>query len=158
MAVSGMTNKGAYLIGELFAQGTWAGGGAPTNFYLALGTSATTPTADTNTMDDITQIAVGNGYSDGGYQLSRNDTDLPITEDDANDKAYIVVTDVVFSASGGGIPDSGDGALWCFLTDDNAAVSARNIIAYAQLDDTYSVTDGNTLTVSAWNLDFLTTG
>ena len=46
----------------------------PTNFYAALFTSATAPTADTDTKGELTEIAAGNGYAAGGIQLSKNAT------------------------------------------------------------------------------------
>jgi len=38
----------------------------PTAFYFALCTDAVAPTADTNTLGELAEIAVGNGYDAGG--------------------------------------------------------------------------------------------
>ena len=85
--------------------------GAPTNFYVALVTSAIAPTQDTNLMSDLTEIAAGNGYTDGGYSLTKNSTDFDVlNEDDANDRGDIQIKDVVWTASGGAIPSAGGGA------------------------------------------------
>jgi hypothetical protein len=57
----------------------------PTTFYAALVTSAGAPTADTNTLGELTEIAAGNGYTAGGISLSKNTTDFPsLTEDETN--------------------------------------------------------------------------
>lgn len=142
--MAGWTNKGKAAIMDSYFRAT----GTPTNFYVALVTSAVAPGPDTDTLSDLTQIATGNGYTDGGYQLSRNDTDFDtLTEDDSNDRGEIQVKDVVWTASGGSIPDSGDGARYAVLTDDNATVANREVLAYWDLSSDRSVSDGQTLTL-----------
>lgn len=142
--MAGWTNKGKMSILEAYFRNT----GAPTNFYVALLTSATSPTQDTNTMADHTQIATGNGYADGGFSLTRNATDFDVlNEDDTNDRGDIQIKDVVWNASGGPIPSSGNGARWAVLTDDNVTVSAREIYAYWDLVSDRSVSDGQSLTL-----------
>ena len=141
---SGWTNKGAYaLLGYVYRGDT-----LPTNYYVRLHTSASTPDADTNTASDLTQITAGNGYSTGGYSLSPGSTDFDThVEDDTNDWAYVEVKDVVWTASGGSIPDSGDGARWACLTDDNATEASRLILHYFDLVSDRSVSDGYSLTL-----------
>lgn len=141
---SGWTNRGKYLVlGGFFRAET-----VPTNFYMILFTSATSPTADSNVVSDHTQIATGNGYTDGGYSLSRNSTDWDVwTEDDTNDRALIQIKDIVWTASGGSIPSSGDGARWAALTDDNATVANRQLFAWFDLTSDRSVSAGQTLTL-----------
>lgn len=95
----------------------YRGATAPASFKLALCTAATTPTEDTNTLSELTQIAAGAGYTSGGITLNRNSTDFPtLTEDDANDKAVLIIKDITFTASGGPIPLSGSGAAYVVLT------------------------------------------
>jgi len=122
--MAGWTNRGKYLaLGYAFRAST-----RPTNYYVALLTSATAPTADTNIMSDHTQIATSNGYTDGGYQLTPNATDFDVwTENDSTDKGIIQLKDIVWTASGGNIPASGSGARYAVLTDDNATVANRQI-------------------------------
>lgn len=137
------TNKGVYRLAGVFRGATM-----PTNFYIALCTSATSPTVDTNTMSDLTEIAAGTGYTSGGYQLTKNSTDFDVySEDDTNDYVEIQLKNIVFTASGGSIPNSGDGARWAVLTDDNATVSAREIWAYYDLTSDRTVSDGQPLTL-----------
>lgn len=141
---SGWTNKGKMSILDAYFRDN----GAPTNFYIALVTDATAPTADTNTLSQLTEIAAGNGYTTGGYSLDRNATDFDtLNEDDANDRGDIKVKDVVWTASGGAIPDSGDGARYAVLTDDNATVGSREIYAWWDLQSDRSVSDGQNLTL-----------
>ena len=142
--MAGWTNKGKARILNGFFRNT----SVPTNFYIALVTSATAPTADTDTLSQLTEIAAGNGYSSGGYQLSRNSTDFDtLTEDDAADRGLIQVKDVVWTASGGAIPASGNGARYAVLTDDNATVGSREVLAFWDLVSDRSVSNGQTLTL-----------
>lgn len=142
--MAGWTNRGKFLVlQEFFRNPTEI-----TNIYIALWTSATAPTADSNTMADGTQIATGNGYTDGGFQLARNPTDFDVlTEDDTNDRGLIQVKDVAWTASGGPIPASGNGARWAVMTTDEATVANRQIIAYFDLSSDRTVSSGQTLTL-----------
>lgn len=142
--MAGWTNKGKMSILDAYFRNN----GAPTNFYVALCTDANTPDADTNTLGDLTEIAAGNGYTTGGYQLSRNGTDFDtLNEDDANDRGDIQIKDVAWTASGGSIPGSGSGARYAVLTDDNGTVASREVYAYWDLTSARSVSDGQTLTL-----------
>ena len=142
--MAGWTNKGKMSILDAYFRNN----GAPTNFYVALVTSASAPGADTNLMSDLTEIAAGNGYTSGGYSLTKNSTDFDtLTEDDANDRGEIQIKDVVWTASGGSIPDSGGGARYAVLTDDDGTVADREIYCYWDLSSDRSVTDGQSLTL-----------
>src|SRR3989304_4018994 len=99
--MAGWTNKGKYRTLS------WALRGAtrPTNFYLALVTSAVAPNQDINTLSQLTEITAGNGYTTGGYSLVPGATDFDVlTEDDTNDRGLLQIKDVVWTASGGSIP------------------------------------------------------
>ncbi|MGA2669955.1 MAG: hypothetical protein ABSF21_00840 [Dehalococcoidia bacterium] len=143
MAV-GWTNRGKYLLmGYLFRASA-----LPANLYVALVTSATAPTADTNTLSQLTEIAAGNGYTTGGYQLTENATDFDVwSEDDTSDLSKIQLKDIVWTASGGPIPASGNGARYAVLTDYNATVGSRQVIAYWDLASDRTVSSGQTLTL-----------
>jgi hypothetical protein len=142
--MAGWTNRGKLSILDAYFRNN----GAPTNFYVALVTSAVAPTADTNVLGDLTEIAAGNGYTSGGISLNRNATDFDtLTEDDANDRALIQIKDVVWTASGGTIPSGGDGARYAVLTDDNGTVANREVIGFWSLSSDRTVSDGQTLTL-----------
>lgn len=142
--MAGWTNKGKSWVLDLALRQT----AAPTNVYCALFTSAAAPVADTNTFSELTQIATGNGYTTGGYQLTNNSTDFDtVTEDDANDRGFCQIKDVVWTASGGPIPASGSGARYACLTDDNVTESARVIYFYWDLVSDRTVSDAQTLTL-----------
>ncbi len=142
--MAGWTNKGKYsIMDEYFRNAT-----EPTNFYVALVTSATAPTADTNTLSQLTEIAANNGYTTGGYQLARNGTDFDVlTENDTDDRGDMQIKDIVWTASGGPIPASGNGARYAVLTDDNVTVGSRLVLAWWDLTSDRSVSDGQTLTL-----------
>ena len=143
MAV-GWTNRGKYKFLEWVLRGATL----PTNFYIALVTSAVAPGADINTFGELTEIAAGYGYTTGGYQLARNSTDFDvINEDDTNDLAKIQLKDIVWTASGGPIPASGSGARYAVLLDDNAVVASRIVIKYWDLVSDRTVSDGQSLTL-----------
>jgi hypothetical protein len=142
--MAGVTNRGKFnILGRYFRAVAF-----PTNFYVALVTSAVAPVADTNLKSELTEIANGNGYVTGGISLTRNSTDFDVlTEDDGNDRALVQVKDLVWTASGGPIPASGNGARYAVLTDDNAAQGSREIEDYWDLVSDRSVSVGQTLTL-----------
>lgn len=142
--MAGWTNKGKYkVLGWALRSET-----PPTNLYVALVTSATAPTADTDTLGTLTQIATGNGYTDGGFSLSRNSTDFDVWQEvDASDNAYVQIKDVAWTASGGPIPSSGNGARYAVLTDDNGTVGSREVYHYWDLTSDRSVSATQTLTL-----------
>jgi hypothetical protein len=142
--MAGKTNRGKKAIADVFYRGATA----PTNLYIALVTSAAAPTADTNTLGDLTEIAAGNGYTSGGYQLARNATDFDsLVENDTNDRSELQIKDITWTASGGSIPASGNGARYAVLTDDNATVGSREVYDYWDLVSDRAVSDGQDLTL-----------
>lgn len=147
---SGITNKGKYKLLDWVFRGT----ALPTNFYVALITSAVAPTVDTNTFSELTEIAAGNGYTAGGISLTKNSTDFDtLTEDDSGDKGLVQIKDLVWTASGGTLPGSGNGARYAILTDDNATQGSRLVIAWWDLVSDRSVSTGQTLTLQNCELD-----
>lgn len=147
--MAGFTNRGKLRLLEMALRGEYNGSSLPSNLYVALVTSATAPDADINTLSQLTEITAGNSYTSGGYQLSLNDTDFDtLTEDDSSDRGRILIKDVVWTASGGTIPDSGDGARYAVLLDDNATVDNREVLAYWDLGSSVQVSDGQSLTLA----------
>lgn len=143
--MAGWTNRGkARALGGWFRNNS-----VPTNFYIALITDAVTPTADTNTFSELTEIAAGNGYTSGGYSLDRNATDWDVgpTENDTSDYAYIQIKDIVFTASGGNLPASGNGARYAVLLDDNGVVASRDVLGWFDLVSDRTVSNGQTITL-----------
>src|SRR3972149_1769751 len=117
--MAGWTNRGKYNTLAIKYRNV----AEPNNYYMFLATSATAPTADINTKSELTEIATGNGYTAGGISLNRDSTDFDVlTEDDTNDRALIQIKDLVWTASGGNLPASGNGARYAILTDDNATL------------------------------------
>lgn len=147
---SGITNKGKFKLLDWAFRGT----ATPTNYYIALCTSATTPTVDINTFSELTEIAAGNGYTAGGISLTKNSTDFDvITEDDTGDKALIQLKDITWTAATANLPASGDGARWAILTDDNATQGSRLVLAWWDLVSDRSVSVGQPLTLQDCELD-----
>lgn len=142
--MAGFTNKGKnHLLDQVFRNVT-----EKTNYYVALVTSAVAPTADTNTLSELTEIAAGNGYTTGGIQLARNSTDFDsLTENDTNDRGEIQIKDLVWTASGGNLPASGSGARYAVLTDDNVTVGSREVYAFWDLSSDRVISSGQTLTL-----------
>lgn len=141
---SGWTNKGKGLV----LAHCFRGVALPTNWYVTLITNAVVPTADTNTLSELTQIANGNGFTTNGVALSKNTTDFDVlTEDDTNDWALVQIKDLVWTASGGPIPASGTGAYYAVLTDDNATAGSRNVYYFWDLSGPVSVSSGQPITL-----------
>jgi hypothetical protein len=141
---SGITNRGKKnLLDYVFRNAAEV-----TNFFIALVTSAAVPTADTNTFSELTEVAAGTGYTAGGISLARNATDFDVlTEDDANDRALVQLKNIVWTASGGSVPTSGNGARYAILTDDNGTPANREVWTYWDLASDRTVSDGQTLTL-----------
>ncbi len=147
---SGVTNRGKALLFDYVFRGV----ALPANFYVALITSAAAPTVDTNTFSELTEIAAGNGYTTGGYSLTKNTTDFDtLTEDDTADKAILKIKDVVWTASGGAIPASGSGARYAILTDYHATMGSRQVMAWWDLTSDRTVSSGQPLTLQDCELD-----
>jgi len=140
------TNRGKYLILN------WAfrAVALPANMYVALCTDDIEPTVDMNTLSDLTEITAGNGYVEGGYTLTPGATDFDtIAEDDVNDLSNVRLKDIVWTASGGPIPDSsGERARYAVLLSHHATPADREIIAVWDLVTSRMITDGNTLTLA----------
>lgn len=136
--MAGVTNRGKYsLLNWAFRAAT-----RPTNYYIALATSAAAPTADTNTLSELTQVGSGTGYTTNGQSLTPNATDFDVlTEDDTNDRALIQLRDITWTASGGNL----GAARYAALTDDNATPASRIIVNWWDLSSDRTVSDGQSL-------------
>lgn len=146
--MAGVTNRGKLRLLEIALANTSQAGAIPTNFYVHLLTPATAPTAGTNTLGQVTQIADGNGYNTAGYTINRDTTDWDTqTEDDANTIAYLQLKDVAWTAAGGTLPSGGSGARWAVLTDDEAVMGDREVYFYWDLSSEREVSVGQTLTL-----------
>jgi hypothetical protein len=149
--MAGFTNRGKHIIADVFFKNV----SAPATFYAALVTSAVAPSATTNILSDLTEIAAGNGYTAGGQALTRDATGFPTsTEDDVNNREDLFARSIVFTASGGNLPASGNGARWLVILDDNATVGSRQVIAYFDLSADRTVSTGQSLTITTPNLRF----
>ena len=145
--MAGWTNKGKYRAMGVFCRAE--GDTQFTNgFYVALCTSATSPTADINTMSELTEIAAGNGYTSGGVLTTRSSAGFDVwTEDDGNDRCYVQLIDIVWTASGGNIPASGNGARWAVMIDKNGTIGSREVFIYWDLTSDRTISSGQTLTL-----------
>lgn len=134
----GVTNRGKFLtLSYKYRAAT-----RPSNYYIALVTSAVAPTADTNTLSELTQISSGTGYTTNGQSLTPNATDFDVlTEDDTNDRAFIQLRDITWTAAGGNL----GAARYAVLTDDNATPANRQIDAFWDLASDRTVSDGQSL-------------
>lgn len=140
-----ITNRGEYR--RTLA---WLRGAAfPTQFYAALCIASPAPTILTKTLGQLTQIAAGNGYTDGGIALGRNSTDFPtVTENDGSSRIDWLLRNLVWMATGGTLPGSGNPARWVVITDDNGTVANREVWAYWSDGQDKVVSTGQPLTVA----------
>lgn len=147
--MAGITNRGKNNILAVVFRGAAIAG---SNFAVFLAVAADAPTVDDNLKTDVTEIATGNGYSAGGLNVDRADSSgTPgfdvLTEDDTNDRALVQIEDLVWTASGGPIPASGNGARYAGLTDRNATVGSREMWGFWDLTSDRSISDTQTLTL-----------
>ena len=142
----GWTNRAKYVTLDTYFRGAAIAG---TGFAIFLATSAQAPSPDFNVKTEMTEIATGNGYDTaGGMAITRNSTDFDVlTEDDTNDWALVQLKNIVWTASGGPIPASGNGARYAVLTDQNATVNSRLMLAMWDLVSDRTVSSGQTLTL-----------
>lgn len=140
-----MTNRGKFRM----FNGYFRAVAIPVNFNIMLFNDTTTPTVDTNTVADLTEIPAGNGYTTGGISVARNATDFDVlNEDDTLNEALLQILDIVWTAAGGPLPVSGTGARWAGLVDDNVTINSRDIVAVFDLVSNRSVSDTQTLTLA----------
>jgi len=124
------------------------GTNTPSSFRVFLLTPATAPTAGTNTISALTQIADGNGYNTGGYTIALNTTDWDtFTEVDGSTNAYAQLKDIVWTASGGAIPASGSGARYAMLGNYTSTLASTEVWFWWDLTSERTVSDGQTLTL-----------
>ena len=139
--MAGFTNKGKYRLIE-----TLRGVSLPTNFYAHLCDSTTAPSADLNTLSELTQIS-GSGYA--AISLTKNTTDFSaIVEDDGNDDSELTLKDLTWTASGGTL----GAARYLVITDDNATEGDREVWFYFDLGSDQSVSDGQDLSLTGFKL------
>jgi hypothetical protein len=146
-----VTNRGKFRILQVFFRNQ----SVPATFYLALAKATVTPTVDTNTLNELAEVAAGNGYTAGGVAVARSAAAWDVlTEDDATDRALVQMADVAFTASGGTLPSDAVGATYVLLLDDNATPASRDVIAFAALNPApLLATTGQTLTIQDWQFD-----
>tara|TARA_R110000824_G_scaffold243_1_gene1287 strand:+ start:397 stop:834 length:438 start_codon:yes stop_codon:yes gene_type:complete len=144
--MAGFTNKGkAKLLRAFFQSET-----APTNVYVYLVTGAVTPTADTNTLSQLTEIA----ETGKEIQLSLNTTDFPTSvsgsEDDTNDSGIMRIKAIVIA---GAIT----AASYVILTDDNVTEADRIVYAYWSLGSIRTIAASESLTIAGLEFNILET-
>ena len=140
--MAGFTNRGKKLMGSVYFLATAAD--IPTAFKVALVTTASAPTQDTNTLSQLTQVntQTAYGYTAGGIAVERSATGFDtVTEDDSGDLASFKIKDLVWTANGGSISSIS----YAVLVDDNAT---PNVIAYWTVTGgPVTVTTGQTFTL-----------
>lgn len=133
-----VTNRGKKKILDMaFRNAT-----EPSNFYVALVSNTSAPTVDANTMSDLSEISDSGGYTSGGVSVARDNTDFDsLTEDDSADESVLQIKDLEFSGEF-------SGARFAVLTDDNATVASREVLAFWSLGSTdVAVSSGQTYTL-----------
>lgn len=148
--MAGVTNRGKKVIMGTYFQADATD--TPVQFKLLLVTSAVAPGPDQSVLSGLTEVASGNGYTTGGEVITRNSTGFDvITQVDASDHALIQIKDVVWTASGGAIPASGDPPRYACLMDDDAT---PNLVAFFDLVSDRTVSDTQTLTLQDCEIRF----
>src|SRR4030042_4194383 len=150
MVMAGFTNRGKKRLLDILFRSQQV----PAHFYIAMFTNAVVPTVTINTVSDLAQISTGNGYQDGGYELTTGSADFDyISEDDALNKAVIQIKNISWTATGGIIPSSGSGARYACLTDDGATVPNRNVFCWWDLASDRYASSGNDFIIQNLQID-----
>src|SRR3990167_5392856 len=146
---SGLTNRGKIRLLEMAFRNTKDTAAIDTSpLFIAFVTSAASLSAETTTFDTTTQIVTGNGYADGGLDIDRDTLDWDaLAISSATAYGYIRLKGVVWTASGGGLAASGNGAAYAIITDDNATIGSRQVYAWIDLTTARSIGSGATLTL-----------
>jgi hypothetical protein len=148
------TNRGKFqILGNYFLAQS---GTAPIGFNLALITAAGVGTTsnpiapsasncNTWAAASANEIPAGNGYSTGGVAIPQNSTGFPtFTEDDVNNRAFVGLQTVSWTASGGNLPISGNGAAYAVLMDQT---SSKNVVMILDLGGSRTVSDTQSLQI-----------
>lgn len=138
------TTRGIRRMLEITFQGTTA----PTVFYLALVKDTPAPTRATTTLSQLGEITAGSGYTSGGTAVARDGNDFDtLTEDTGNYINDLELADFAWTATGGAIPVSGDGARYAVLLDDNGTVANREVWFVWDLQGERAVSVGQAITL-----------
>ncbi len=157
------TNRSkATLLGTYFRKETVM---EPNGFSIALITSAGVSTnpgeqvaptpSNCLTWSDCSQneIPAGNGYVAGGIAIQRGTADwTSLTEDPTNNRAFVTLKNVSWTATGGNLPASGPGAAYAVLMDDTAN---RNVLIVLDLGGARTVSDTQQLILQ--NVQYIAT-
>ncbi len=146
--MAGVTNRGKLREREIVLTNTVPA--ALTAWKIHLCTSASLPTADTNTLSELTQVANAFGYLQAGYNVPRSTAGWDsITEDDTNDRARALLVDTLVAASGGSIADIKS----IVVADANATLGSREIYYYWILATALTLLDGDSVNLKDFILD-----
>lgn len=97
----------------------------------------TAPTSSNSVKADLTEISAGNGYTAGGTTSAQS------SSAQSSGTYKLVISDVVFTASGGAIADF----RYAVLYNDTPTSPADPLIGYWDYGSTVSLADGETFTV-----------
>lgn len=124
------SNNGKYLLFRaLFFNSV------PSKFYMALITNDQIPGPDNNDLDYLTEVYPGNGYTEGGQEISSGSSSFDYCGiNNATDKAVVQLVDIVFTATGEGIPVTGKGAYYAVLCVLGDYSSDRHTICWWDLE------------------------
>lgn len=109
---------------------------------VLMGSGFTAFLKDTHaTYSDVSanEMATGNGYTQNTKTLSG----VTVTEDDANDRAAVTWSNVVWTASGGSIGPS----VGAIIVDDTTA--DKTVVGFIDFNGSQTATDGGTFTITA---------
>ena len=147
---SGVTNTGKIRILEHAFRNTRDTAAFDTVgiWYMALSDSTAVFTAVSATFDTASEVAVGNGYTGGGDTIGRDTTDWDtLSIDTTSDYGFIRLKDLVWTASGGNLPDTGLGAQFAVLLGNDTAIGSRQVYAWFDLTEARTIGSGATLTL-----------
>jgi len=142
---SGITDAGKKILLDNSLKGSTAAA----DYHLILITNTSGVDRDLTTLAGVTEIAAGNGYTAGGKTIAY--ADITTVDEGGTPGASATISDQTWTADGGAIPSSGDGARYAVLAD--GTTSSDNIIAWFDLSSVQTLVDGQFLKLSGCELD-----
>ena len=142
--MAGFTNTGKTMVMSVAVGETET---VPT-YSVMLIKASPVPDEDTITVggDSLVEIEDGNGYIEGGIEIT-DEWETAVLDNDAGNSGSVSLADLIWTASGGAIPSSSTGARYALLTDSNETINSRNVYAYWDLVSAREVSSGQTLTL-----------
>lgn len=106
------------------------------------------PGPNTDVLGDLVEIGEGSGYITGGVAVPRNSTGFVThSEDDTADTSILTIQRLQWTSTISNMPPGPDGIMYLVLTDDNATIAQRQVLAFWDLLGEYFIASGDSIII-----------